>query len=82
MKGKGKVASWEACCEDARKRERFSAEKARILNELPEKQRKKLDQLSTTLRDDSLVDLEPGSERADEEEADIDGAEDDVWRRE
>jgi hypothetical protein len=65
--GRGKVASWDACSDDATKRDFFSAKKARVLMELPEGENARVQALSDVRRDDSLGG-EPGSDRTDEEE--------------
>ena len=65
--GHGKISSWEACRDDAIKRDYFYAKKARVLNELPKSEKARLDELSSVVRDDSQGE-EPGSARTDEEE--------------
>ena len=65
--GQGKISSWEACRDDAIKRDYFYAKKARVLNELSKSEKVRLDELSSVARDDSQGE-EPGSARTDEEE--------------
>jgi hypothetical protein len=67
MRGRGKISSWDICCDDAIKRDFFYAKKACVLAALPAGERMRLEALPNLLRDDALGG-EPGSERADEEE--------------
>ena len=66
MTGKGKIKSWEACKDDAIRRDTFWPRMQAFLQELPAEERARLDGLSSKPRDDSKGKA-PGSERGDEE---------------
>jgi hypothetical protein len=53
MCGQGKIESWETCCEDAKKRDKFWSMKQAFLQKLPLDEVKRLDRLSSKPRDDS-----------------------------
>ena len=65
--GKGKIAGWGACSDDAVRRDSFLSKKAQFLAHLPEGEKERLAASSSEPRDDTQG-AEPGSERADEEE--------------
>ena len=67
-KGQGKVASWEACREDAVRRDSFWPRRRAFLLSLPEAEKVRLSGLSSRPRDDAAGER-PGSERGDAEEA-------------
>ena len=67
-KGQGKVASWEACREDAVRRDSFWPRRRAFLSSLPEDKKMHLSGLSSRPRDDAAGER-PGSERGDAEEA-------------
>ena len=66
--GQGKIESWEACHDDAIKRDSFRSRRGAFLSSLPESEKARLLGLSSAQRDDSAGER-PGSERGDAEEA-------------
>jgi hypothetical protein len=73
--GRGKIKSssahcgsmWDACREDALRRDSFWPQRAQFLTTLPDEERSRLSTLSSEPRNDCQG-LKPGSDRADEEE--------------
>ena len=66
--GQGKIESWEACHDDAIKRDSFRSRRGAFLSSLPESEKARLSGLSSAQRDDAAGER-PGSERGDAEEA-------------
>ena len=64
--GAGKIESWDACCEDATRREALATIKWQFLQTLPPNEKARLDEFSSESRDDSKGEV-PGSSRGDEE---------------
>ena len=63
----GKIESWEACKEDAIRRDSFWSKRQAFLGALSAAEREALDKLSSEQRDDSRGEA-PGSEKGDAEE--------------
>ena len=63
----GKIASWEACKDDAIRRDSFWPRRQAFLEALPPAEQERLEKLSAEPRDDSKGEA-PGSARGDEEE--------------
>jgi hypothetical protein len=63
----GKIASWEACRDDALRRDSFWQRRQAFLEALPATEKARLANLESKPRDDSMGEA-PGSERNDEEE--------------
>ena len=65
--GKGKIGSWDACKEDALRREVFYARREQFLKALSSSEKQRLSKLSCKPRDDAAGE-KPGSARSDEED--------------
>jgi len=73
LAGKGKIeptstmTAWEACREDAMRRDKVYRMRTDSIRELLPREKARLDRMSNEARDDSMGET-PGSERSDEEE--------------
>jgi hypothetical protein len=67
LRGRGRIASWQACAKDALRRDSFNRQRQQFLLSLSTEEKQRLALLSGDLRDDSKGET-PGSRRYDEQE--------------